>query len=96
MEAIGGYFRELEGHRLRRLIGEDAATLARILPRVRDALPDLPATPPTTPGEDRMRLFEAAVHVVLAAAHEHPLLLVLDDLHWADRASLALLRHQQI
>jgi predicted ATPase len=32
------------------------------------------------------------VHLVLAAAHERPVLLVLDDLQWAARASLCLLR----
>jgi len=92
-EALAGYFRELDAHALQRQLGHHAATLAQILPNLHDAMPDLPPTPSTTPGEDRERLFDAAVHAVLAAARERPVLLVLDDLHWADRPSLALLRH---
>ena len=93
VEALGGYLRELDGNRLQRHLGQHAAALAQILPNVRDALHDLPAPPSTTPGENRMRLFDAVVHAVLVAADERPVLLVLDDLHWADQASLALLRH---
>ena len=93
VEALGGYLRELDGDRLQRHLGQHAAALAQILPNVRDALHDLPAAPSTTPGENRMRLFDAVVHAVLVAADERPVLLVLDDLHWADQASLALLRH---
>jgi DNA-binding CsgD family transcriptional regulator len=93
VEALGGYVQELERNQLQQQLGQHAANMAQIFPNVRDALPDLPPATSTTPGEDRMRLFDGVVHVVLAAAQEHLVLLVLDDLHWADRASLALLRH---
>ena len=93
MEALGGYLGALDRKQLRRQLGPHAATLAEILPNLRDVLPEATLGPSTTPVGDRTRLFDAVVDMVLAAAYERPLLLVLDDLHWADRGSLALLRY---
>lgn len=47
-------------------------------------------------GEDhtlRYRLFEAVTGLLCTASRESPLLLILDDLHWADKSTLLLLRH---
>ena len=72
---------------------EDArwlADLARLVPRL--GLRDPAGRGP--PEEfDRVRLYEAAVSAVAAAAADAPLLLVLEDAHLADGASLALLAH---
>ncbi len=43
--------------------------------------------------QERFRLFEAVCALLADAAHLRPLVLVLDDLHWADQSSLLLLRH---
>src|SRR4051812_38980741 len=43
--------------------------------------------------EERLRLFDAVADLLATAAAERPLLIVLDDLHWADASSLALLGH---
>ena len=48
---------------------------------------------PGDPEAQRYRLFEAVRAVLCLAAGGGPLLLVLDDLHWADKPTLALLRH---
>ncbi|HUA95816.1 MAG TPA: AAA family ATPase, partial [Acidimicrobiales bacterium] len=56
----------------------------------------LPAVAPPRSGDldaERLQLFNAAVELLAGAASGSGLLLVLDDLHWADRASLQLLRH---
>ena len=42
---------------------------------------------------ERFRLFESVVSGLATASAAHPILLVLDDLHWADKPSLLLLRH---
>jgi tetratricopeptide (TPR) repeat protein len=42
---------------------------------------------------ERFRLFESVVSGLANASAAHPILLVLDDLHWADKPSLLLLRH---
>ena len=41
----------------------------------------------------RYRLFEAVTALLVAASRRSPLLLILDDLHWADKPTLLLLRH---
>ena len=43
--------------------------------------------------EDRFRLFDDVIGAVLASAGDAGLLLILDDIHWADEPSLLLLRH---
>jgi len=68
------------------------AELSRILPELRVRYPDLPA-----PTEDELtawgQLFEAVARLLDALARQAPLVLLLDDLQWADGASLDLLRY---
>jgi DNA-binding SARP family transcriptional activator len=68
------------------------AELSRLLPELRVRCPDLPA-----PTEDelaaKLRLFEAVARLVDSLAQRAPLVLLLDDLHWVDRASLDLVRY---
>jgi DNA-binding SARP family transcriptional activator/KaiC/GvpD/RAD55 family RecA-like ATPase len=63
-------------------------------------LPDLapPGRALTSAGHDeadtlRYRLFEAVSELLCVAGRRSPLLLILDDLHWADKPTLLLLRH---
>ncbi len=63
------------------------AEVARLLPELRDALPTLPPPAVLPPGEERHRVFEAFVQVLLAL-DARPLLIFLDDVHWADRTTL--------
>ena len=44
-------------------------------------------------GEGRFRQFDAIARLLRDASHERPLLIVLDDAHCADRASILLIRH---
>src|SRR5712692_663139 len=68
------------------------AELSRLLPELGDRYPDLPA--PT--GEKtvaRNRLFEAVAHLGQALAARVPLVLFIDDVQWADAASLDVLHY---
>jgi DNA-binding SARP family transcriptional activator len=49
--------------------------------------------PDTTGGGTGLRMFDAVVSLIAVAATAQPLLLVLEDIHWADASSLQLLRH---
>ncbi|MDQ1631568.1 MAG: hypothetical protein QOC80_1540 [Frankiaceae bacterium] len=68
---------------------------ARPGPEVQQRLEMLVGRGPERPGalEHRRQLYEAAVDAVGAAARVQPLVLVLEDLHWAGRTALALLTH---
>lgn len=63
------------------------AEVARLLPQIRTGRPDLPVPPGLPPEEERRRIFEAFVQCLLAL-DGRPLIFFVDDLHWADRATL--------
>jgi tetratricopeptide (TPR) repeat protein len=54
---------------------------------------DTQAQPSTDPETDRLRFFEAMATLFRQTADDHPLFLVIDDIHWLDPSSAALLRH---
>jgi tetratricopeptide (TPR) repeat protein len=64
--------------------------LGRLVPELRRTAP--PGETPATGGSERYLLFETIVALLMAAAITRPLLLVLDDLHWADKPTVLLLR----
>ena len=71
-----------------------APELSRLLPEIHDRLPGLAALPAAGNAEtQRRQLFAAVVAVVRGLAARAPVLMIVDDLHWADRSSLVLARH---
>ena len=70
------------------------AQVARILPELRTLYPNLPAPIPVAPGQENGYLCDAVVHWLQGLAAQHPpLVLCLDDLHWADEATLSWLEY---
>ena len=92
VQIVRAYVQAADPAALRHDMGAGAADVAQLVPAVRDCLPDLPAPPPVEPEAARFRLFDSLAGFLRAAAARRPLLLILDDLHWADAPSLALLR----
>ncbi len=75
------------------LVGAAAlAQLSALLPELRGRYPALPA-PTMEAAADRHQLFDAFVHLTLALAERAPLVLFVDDLQWADSATLDLLQY---
>ena len=93
LEAIGQYAHDAGEPALRAALSGWGPELARVVPEIGRRLPELESAPAGDPETDRYRLFEAVVTLLGAIAASAPLLLVLDDLHWADRPTLQLLRH---
>lgn len=109
LEALGRYLLAAPADELRADAGAGAAVLAMVFPELAVRLGDLPQSYPLPPEQGRLRLFQAVAvflaalarrgvqHGTAAPAADHGppagLLLILDDLHWADTATLDLLVH---
>jgi DNA-binding SARP family transcriptional activator/tetratricopeptide (TPR) repeat protein/energy-coupling factor transporter ATP-binding protein EcfA2 len=92
LEALRHYVLNAPFGELRSTTREYGSELARLMPELRRRAPDLPP-PPDEPASERYRLFEAVVGLLAEISEAVPVLLVLEDLHWADRPTLLLLRH---
>jgi class 3 adenylate cyclase/tetratricopeptide (TPR) repeat protein len=93
-EALDRYVASATPDELRADAGAAAAALSQLVPRLGDVLlSDLPEVVPLSPDEERFRLFDATAQFLVAAAARRPLLLCLDDVHWADKGSVGMLRH---
>jgi tetratricopeptide (TPR) repeat protein len=90
VEALAG---GLAPEELRLDLGTGGAALAQLVPTLRQRLPDLPDAAPVQPDEERFRLLDAMAQFLAARARRAPVLLCLDDLHWADGSTVAMLRH---
>ena len=73
-------------------LADGAADVGRVVDDLHDLFPDLATPPALEPDEARFRFFDAFASFLYAAARRQPLAIVLDDLHWADLASLHLLQ----
>jgi DNA-binding winged helix-turn-helix (wHTH) protein/tetratricopeptide (TPR) repeat protein len=78
---------------LRRLLGAEGPDLARLLPKLKRVLPDLPPPLELAPDQARRHLLNCFCGFAGRVASQGPALMVLDDLHWADDSTLAMLGH---
>jgi adenylate cyclase len=79
--------------RLRLALGDQARELARVLPKLRSILPELPPPTKLAPAQARRHLFNCFCDFVARFTREQPTLMILEDLHWADDSTLSLLDH---
>ncbi|HYA69029.1 MAG TPA: AAA family ATPase, partial [Acidimicrobiales bacterium] len=92
-EAIGHYVTHAPEDQLLAHARAHGSELCPLAPTLATRIPDLPPSRATDSDSERYLLFGAVVGL-LAQASEHGLVvLVLDDLQWADTTSLELLRH---
>ena len=73
-------------------MGPGAADIAQLDSEIRQRLPALPTPPTLEPEQARFRLFDSITTFLRNAARSRPVLLILDDLQWADEPSLRLLQ----
>jgi class 3 adenylate cyclase len=91
-EALGPLLATLSDHALADHVDGCAGALTVLVPELQRRVPGAVA-PETSPEETRSSLFDAVADVLRRAGRVQPVMLVLDDLHNADRASLLLVRH---
>ena len=85
--------REVDPATFRLALGDAAGEIAKIMPQLRTMYDDIPPPLELPPEQERRYLFNSIAEFVTRAASARPLVVLLDDLHWADEPSLLLLQH---
>jgi len=93
VEALDDLVANASGQALSALDERHLSELSRLVPQVRQRLPELGEPPSTDAEAERHLLFGAVTAVLAELAETAPVLFVLDDLHWADKPTVLLLRH---
>jgi class 3 adenylate cyclase/tetratricopeptide (TPR) repeat protein len=91
VEVLEAVRRRLSPESFRDLIGEHAGEIARLLPDLRRRYPDIPPPADVPPDEERRYLFVTVQQVLARLAAIRPVVILLDDLHWADEPTLRLI-----
>jgi predicted ATPase/class 3 adenylate cyclase len=86
LEAIGNYLAKEDVRALRDRLGPAADDLAQLFPQM-----GRPAAAGSDASQAKLRLFESILLLLRDAARSNALLLILEDLHWADPATRELL-----
>jgi len=92
VQVIRSYVHDRDPKELMSEMGPGAADIAQVVSEVRERLPGLPEPPALEPEQARFRLFDSITTFLKNASKSQPIVLVLDDLHWADKPSLLLLQ----
>ena len=93
VEALHHFIEHTPAGLLGRGLGRGAGELVRIYPDLANRLRGLNPPIQSDPETERYRLFEAVAGWLATASSDGPMLLVLDDLQWATKPTLQLLRH---
>ena len=93
VEALQGWVRSKDAPALEAALGPLAPVLARLAPEIEAKLGPQPAPPTLAPHEERLRLFDHVAQLLQRMSTPAGVLLFIDDLHWADQGSLALLHY---
>ncbi len=92
-EALRGHVAHLPDDQLLDQLGPEAHHLVRLVPELAGRLPRATEQPVTDPQAQATAVFEAVTGWLNAASAIEPVVFVLDDLQWASRSTLLLLRH---
>jgi DNA-binding SARP family transcriptional activator len=93
VEALREYVEACGDDELHRGLGRYPGELVRLVPEIAPRVSALEPPLQSDPATEQYRLFEAVVEWLGAAVDRAPVVLVLDDLHWAAQPTVLLLRH---
>jgi DNA-binding SARP family transcriptional activator len=91
VQVVRALLAEVPADRLAGVLGRSGGELSQLLPELRERVPGLEPPPVVDMAAARFRLYQAVTEVLGRLAETRPLLVVVDDLHWADAGSLRLL-----
>ena len=92
-EVIKDYLQGCTPEELQRVVGYYPGEISKIIPEIKQKLIVFSESPVLSPDLERDRLFEAVFQFVTNISKTAPLIVVLDDLQWADPSSLLLLHY---
>ncbi len=93
VEAFRWFANAVDPARLGELIGPLGGELSPLVPELERLVPGIGPRLSDDPEAERNRLFEAATELLVTLSTRVPVVLVLDDVHWARKPTLLLLRH---
>ena len=95
VEALEQLVRRSDDETLRDAVGTGTVggELSRLLPDLAQRVPGLSPPVAADPDTERHRLHSAVADLLAAAGSRTPLVIVIEDAHWADTPTLLLLRH---
>ncbi|MEY2397070.1 MAG: hypothetical protein QOJ00_244, partial [Actinomycetota bacterium] len=74
-------------------MADDAPEIARMVPELRRRFPDIPEALDLPPEQQRRYFFNAVSSFVVRGSKRFPLVMMMDDIHWADESTLLLIEH---
>ena len=92
-EALSAYVSSVPAADLAGQLGPLGGDLARLVPRLAERVPGLEEPLQADPETARYRLFESVTEFLTRMSVDRPVLLIVDDLHWAAASTLSMLRH---
>jgi DNA-binding CsgD family transcriptional regulator len=93
VQALWGLARVLDPAELRDALGPAGGELTRLLPDLPALVGELPPPVRADPDTERHRLHTLVTDLLAGVSRRQPVLLVVEDGHWADASTLMLLRH---
>ncbi len=91
VQALRSYVRDADPVALAWQMGAGAPEITQLVPELAEGQGGTPKAPDESE-EARFRLFDSVTTFLCSAGNDRPLVLVLDDLHWADEPTLLLLK----
>jgi class 3 adenylate cyclase len=92
-EGFGHYAAHADADELRDLLEAHGSELVRLAPAIAGRIADLPPSKAADADSERYLLFAAVPGLLSSISEDVPVVIVLEDLQWADGGSLAMLRH---
>jgi class 3 adenylate cyclase len=92
-EAISEYARQADPAVLASVLSGNSSTLLKVAPALREWVTTSTEAPAMDKEEERFRVLDSVAQFFIAVARRGPLVLVLDDLHWAERGTVSVLAH---
>ncbi len=93
LDALRAFLSQLNAQEVGDVLNGFAPELVKLLPELSLILPSINPSPTLEAAAEKYRLFETLYRLAISLTASHPLLIVLEDLHWSDEQSLELLQH---